>query len=72
MGCWGRVTSGGAIRPGCFGEVMVSIRGGREAFYAKDVDEGSIDAFEEVLVVDYYPPRTVAVTRVTGREGGTK
>lgn len=69
VGCWGRVTRTGAIRPGQFGEVMISIRGGVEAFYATDVDEGSIDALEEVVVVDYVPPRVVAVARVTGRGG---
>jgi hypothetical protein len=47
------------------GEVMVSIRGGVEAFYARDADGGAIDAYEEVVVVDYEPPRKVLVTRVT-------
>lgn len=46
---------------------MISIRGGVEAFYAKDADGGSIDALEEVVVVDYEPPRVVIVTRVAGR-----
>jgi hypothetical protein len=31
------------IRPGRTGEVMVAIRGGVEAFYARDVDGGSIE-----------------------------
>lgn len=67
VGCWGRIARGGAIRSGSVGEVMISIRGGVEAFYAKDADGGSIDALEEVVVVDYEPPRVVIVTRVAGR-----
>ncbi|MDQ4124374.1 MAG: hypothetical protein M3134_02075 [Actinomycetota bacterium] len=64
IGCAGRVTSAGAIRPGRLGEVMVSIRGGVEAFLAKDADGGSIDPYEEIVVVEYEPPRTVIVTRL--------
>ena len=64
IGCCGRVTSAGAIRPGRLGEVMVAIRGGVEAFLAKDADGGAIDPYEEIVVVDYEPPRTVLVTRL--------
>jgi hypothetical protein len=64
IGCIGRVTSTGAIRPGRLGEVMIAIRGGVEAFLAKDVDGGSIDAYEEIVVVEYEPPRTVLVSRL--------
>jgi hypothetical protein len=64
VGCIGRVTSAGAIRPGRLGEVMVAIRGGVEAFLAKDVDGGAIDAYEEIVVVEYEPPRTVLVSRL--------
>ena len=62
VGCRGRVTSTGGIKPGRLGEVMVAIRGGVEAFLAKDVDGGTIDPYTEVVVVDYEPPRTVLVT----------
>jgi hypothetical protein len=62
VGCRGRVTSTGAIKPGRLGEVMVAIRGGVEAFLAKDVDGGAIDPYTEVVVVEYEPPRTVLVT----------
>ena len=62
VGCRGRVTSSGGIKPGRLGEVMVAIRGGVEAFLAKDVDGGTIDPYTEVVVVDYEPPRTVLVT----------
>ena len=62
VGCRGRVTSSGGIKPGRMGEVMVAIRGGVEAFLAKDVDGGTIDPYTEVVVVDYEPPRTVLVT----------
>ena len=64
VGCFGRITSAGAVRPGRLGEVMVAIRGGVEAFLAKDVDGGAIDPYEEVVVVEYEPPRTVLVTRL--------
>jgi hypothetical protein len=62
VGCRGRITSSGGIRPGRTGEVMVSIRGGVEAFYARDVDGGTIEPYTEVVVVDYEPPRNVLVT----------
>jgi hypothetical protein len=62
VGCRGRVTSSGAITPGRLGEVMVAIRGGVEAFLARDVDGGSIAPYTEIVVVDYEPPRTVLVT----------
>ena len=56
------MTSSGGIRPGRLGEVMVAIRGGVEAFLARDVDGGTIDPYTEVVVVEYEPPRTVFVT----------
>ena len=56
------MTSSGGIKPGRLGEVMVAIRGGVEAFLARDVDGGTIDPYTEVVVVDYEPPRTVLVT----------
>jgi hypothetical protein len=58
-----RVT--GTITPGKLGEVMVPVRGGSEAFhaYAADGDE-TIDRGQRVVVVEYYPPRTVVVTRM--------
>jgi hypothetical protein len=68
VGCYGRVTASGAIRPGRVGEVMVSIRGGVESFLARDADDGSIDPYEEIVVVDYRPPREVVVTRLYGGE----
>ena len=71
VGCMGRVTSAGAIRPGRLGEVMVSIRGGVEAFLARDVDGGAIEPYEEIVVVDYEPPRTVLVTRLYERTSAT-
>lgn len=60
IGKQGRVT--GRIGPGLVGEVLVSVRGGTEAFYAYAEDPaGVIDVNEPVLVVDYQPPRTVVV-----------
>lgn len=64
VGCHGRVTSSGAIRPGRIGEVMVAVRGAVEAYLARDADGGAIDAYEEVVVVDQLAPRTVLVTRL--------
>ena len=66
IGCIGRVSRQGAIRPGRTGEVLVEIRGGVEAFLAQDADGGSIEADEEVVVVDQTAPRTVLVTRLYG------
>lgn len=61
VGRWARVTGRGEITPGRIGEVWMDIRGGRELFYATDVDGGTIPADTEVVVVDYQPPRTVVV-----------
>jgi hypothetical protein len=62
IGCRGRVSASGAIRPGRLGEVLVEIRGGVEAFLARDADGGPVPAEAEVVVVDYEPPRLVVVT----------
>jgi hypothetical protein len=68
VGLTGRVSRHGAIRPGRTGEVLVEIRGGVEAFLASDADGGSIDADEEIVVVEYLPPRMVLVTRLYEQE----
>lgn len=47
---------------------MIAIRGGVEAFLARDVDGGAIEPYVEVVVVEYEPPRTVAVTRLPSSE----
>jgi hypothetical protein len=67
IGCFGRVTRHGAIRPGRTGEVMVEMGGGVQAFMARDADGGSIDAHEEVVVVDRIAERTLIVARVYNR-----
>ena len=64
IGCVGRVTRHGAIRPGHVGEVMVAVGGGVQAFLAHDADGGSIEALEEIVVVDKVAERTVLVTRL--------
>jgi hypothetical protein len=69
VGNYGRVTASGAILPGRVGEVMVAIRGGVEAFLAVDADGGAIAPYEEVVVVDYQPPRRVVVARVNDTTG---
>lgn len=62
VGRIGRVT--GAVTPGHLGEVMIPIRGGSEAFHAYGMDpEDSIVKGSRVVVVEYYPPRTVVVSR---------
>jgi len=61
VGKIGRVT--GAISPGQTGEIVVSIRGGTEAFHAYAVDRStSIPVGTRIVVIEYYPPRTVAVS----------
>ena len=60
IGRQGRVT--GKIGPGLTGEVMISIRGGAEAFYAHPVDpRDEIPVGAIVVVIEYHPPRTVYV-----------
>jgi hypothetical protein len=63
VGKIGRVT--GTIAPGKLGEVMVPVRGGTEAFhaYASDADD-TINLGSRIVVVEYYPPRTVVVARM--------
>jgi len=61
IGRVGRVT--GTVAPGLVGEVMVSIRGGTEAFNAYAADsEDTIRTGTRVVVVEYFPPRTVVVS----------
>ena len=67
VGCHGRVTSTGATRPGRTGEVMVAVRGGVEAYLARDADGGAVDPYEEIVVVAQLAPRTVLVTRLYDR-----
>ena len=62
VGSKGRVTSTGGILPGRTGEVMVAIRGGVEAFLARDADGGEIAPYTAVVVIEYQPPRLVLVT----------
>lgn len=62
VGHEGRVT--GTVGPGLVGEVMVSVRGGAEAFlaYPASPDE-TIAVGTMIVVVEYRPPRTVYVMR---------
>jgi hypothetical protein len=63
IGKVGRVT--GTIAPRRLGEVMVPVRGGSEAFHAYASDpQDTLDIGTRVVVVEYFPPRTVVVTRV--------
>jgi hypothetical protein len=60
IGKIGRVT--GRIAPGELGEVMVPVRGGTEHFHAYPDGDQTIATGTRVVVVDYFPPRTVVVT----------
>jgi len=61
IGKVGRVT--GTVAPGLVGEVMVPVRGGTEAFHAYAADsEDTIRTGTRVVVVEYFPPRTVVVS----------
>ena len=61
IGKVGRVT--GKIAPGQVGEVMIPIRGGSEAFHAYAADVGdTIATGTRIVVVEYFPPRTVVVS----------
>jgi hypothetical protein len=63
IGKVGRVT--GKIAPGQIGEVMIPIRGGSEAFHAYAADAGdTIATGTRIVVVEYFPPRTVVVSPV--------
>jgi hypothetical protein len=62
IGSRGRVT--GTIGPGLIGEVLLSVRGGTEAFYAFPANsEERLESGVQVLVVDFEAPRTVYVER---------
>ena len=45
----------GAVAPGTVGEVMVSVRGGREAFYAHPAEGETIARGAKVLIIEYLP-----------------
>jgi hypothetical protein len=63
IGRVGRVT--GRITPGHLGEVMIAVRGGSEAFNAYGSDPAETIAMgTRVVVVEYFPPRTVVVSPV--------
>jgi hypothetical protein len=56
-----RVT--GTISKGKLGEVMVPVRGGTEHFHAYGSEgDDVIERGTRVVVIEYFPPRTVVVT----------
>ena len=63
VGKVGRVT--GTVAPGQVGEVMLSTDRGSEAFhaYASRTDD-TLPVGSRVLVLEYFPPRTVVVEPV--------
>ena len=68
IGLTGHVARNGAIRPGRLGEVLIPIRGGLEAFLARDADGGEIGEGEEIVVVERVAAREVLVTRLYEQE----
>jgi hypothetical protein len=63
IGRVGRVTA--LITPGHLGEVMIAVRGGSEAFHAYSSDPAeTIGKGTRIVVVEYFPPRTVVVSPV--------
>lgn len=61
IGKIGRVT--GTVGPGRVGEVMVSVRGGSEAFHAyAHARDTTFERGDRVVVVEYHPPRTLVVS----------
>jgi hypothetical protein len=63
IGKMGRVT--GTVGPGRLGEVMVQVRGGSEAFNAYAAEgEDILQPGTRIVVIEYFPPRTVVVTRM--------
>ena len=62
VGKFGRVT--GRVSAGHTGEVSVEVRGGVEVFLAHATDGAEvIEKNERVVVVEYFPPRTVYVSK---------
>jgi hypothetical protein len=49
------------VGPGRVGEVILAVRGGSEHFHAHPADPKTIAVGTRVVVVEYYPPRTVIV-----------
>jgi len=72
VGLTGRVARHGAIRAGRVGEVLVPIRGGLEAFLARDVDGGEIGEGEEIVVIERVAAREVLVTRLYEQQERTE
>lgn len=60
VGKVGRVT--GKVAPGSVGEVMLTTQGGSEAFLAYASNDGlTLAVGSRILVLEYFPPRTVVV-----------
>jgi hypothetical protein len=64
VGMVGRVTGLGA--PGAVGEVTLPVRGDSQTFEAYPADGEEILApGTRIVVIDYQPPRTITVTRLS-------
>jgi hypothetical protein len=52
----------GRVAPDTVGEVLLRVRGSSESFLAHPSDGETIPVQTHVVVLDYWPPRTVVVT----------
>jgi hypothetical protein len=52
----------GKVAPGTVGEVLIPVRGSSEAFLAHPAEGETIPVSAHVVVLEYWPPRTVVVS----------
>jgi membrane protein implicated in regulation of membrane protease activity len=52
----------GRVAPDTVGEVLVRVRGSSECFLAHPAEGETIPTQTRVVVLDYWPPRTVVVS----------
>jgi hypothetical protein len=63
VGKVGRVT--GQVAPNTLGEIIIPIRNGSEHFMARASGPWVLPIGAEIVVTDYFPPRTVTVKPLT-------
>jgi hypothetical protein len=52
----------GKVAPDTVGEVLLPVRGSSEVFLAHPADKETIPVSARVVVLEYWPPRTVMVS----------
>jgi hypothetical protein len=52
----------GKVAPGTVGEILLPIRGASETFLAHPAEGETIPVSAHVVVLEYWPPRTVVVS----------